>query len=319
MKIIICLLLSINLYANYSQQDICEFKKVIANGWTDTNQTLNQKIISQEKTAIPNIIAKLNQPLTPDENKSSIYPFPKFELHRDDYIKLFAYSKYLESQHNTADIIKIYTKAYRGLTHIKMSSYLPFIYFIALNQEISKSLSSSFRHHIFTTEEKNTLHKNISSLLVTDNKKLFDALKAENNIALHFVDTTTKIDGDYILDKKHLNLFKKQWKVALKKDYKTIIEHLNKDDIDTIITKKQKGRNDISIMTYLKMMVLKYKIKFYNLLSINIDKSDYLSFTDYTIKNDLLRNTPAIYRTIKDYFELKENNKQLLRELKENQ
>lgn len=62
---------------SYTQQDICQFKNIIKNGWSEDNQTLNKKIISLGKSEIPRIVANLKQPIKPDENKSSIPPFPK--------------------------------------------------------------------------------------------------------------------------------------------------------------------------------------------------------------------------------------------------
>ncbi|PTB83491.1 hypothetical protein C9926_02670, partial [Sulfurovum lithotrophicum] len=277
-QIILTILFISNMYAQTTQKDICQFKKVTKNGWNENNQTLNQKIIDLGKIEIPRILQNLQQPLTPDENKSAISPFPKFKLTRNDYIKLFAYTKYLESENKIDDIIQIYINSYVGLTHIKMSSYIPFITLIALNKEINKNLNSNLTHHIFTEYQKEILYKNLSSLLIINNKKLLETLESEKNIILNFV-KIAHVAGDYIIDSKHLQLFKKQWLIASDKNYNMFLNNMSSKGINTIINNKQKERDSISLITHLKMKLLKYKIKFYNAMSITITKSDYLTLT----------------------------------------
>jgi hypothetical protein len=172
-------------------------------------------------------------------------------------------------------------------------------------------------HHTFTKDQINILSKNLSSLVVTGNNKLLETLKSEKNIVLNAV-KTTKIDGDYIIDNKHLQLFKKQWLIVEEKNYKMFIDNMSNKGIDAIIKRKQKERDCISLLTHIKMKLLKQKMKLYNKMSITIDKSDYLTLTNYTIKNNLYTNTVAINNTIKDYFELIKNNNKLLQKLKEN-
>ena len=55
-QIILIILLLSNIYAQTTQKDICQFKKVIKNGCSDDNKIINQKIINLGKAEIPQII-----------------------------------------------------------------------------------------------------------------------------------------------------------------------------------------------------------------------------------------------------------------------
>jgi len=302
------------LQAN-TQQDICQFKKVIKNGWSDYNQTLNRKIISLRKSEIPRIVSSLKQPLKSDQNKSNMPPFPKILINRDDYIKLFAYSKYLEAKKKTDDVIKLYVNAYQGVSTIKMSSFIPFVYFIALNGDINKSLNSSLKHHAFTEKEKKILHQKLSSVFILDNTKLIETITAERDIVQYYINTA-KIDGDYIIDKQHLQIFKKQWEIHENKYYTALMTAIKYGTVEKYIQEKKTKRKSMSIATHLKMKLLKLKLRFYKILSINIDKQDYIALSNYRINKDLFMNTNAIDYTMRDYFKLIENNKKLLEKLK---
>jgi len=301
----------------YDQHDICQFKKVIQNGWNDTNQSLNQKIIDLGRTEIPKIINNLQYPLKPDENISNKPPFPKFILHQGDYIKLFAYSKYLESQNKIDNVIQLYIHAYQGLNNIKMSSYIPLIYLIALNKTLNKSLNSSLEHHVFTKKEKRLLYEKLSSVLILDTQKLIKTIKAEKSLTLYFVKTANKVDGNYAIDKQHLKIFKRQWKEAANTYYTDFINAIKNNTIEKFIEEKKHSRESISIATHLKMKLLELKLKLFNKLSIPIDHSDYVTLSSYRINQDLYMSTKAIDDTIRDYLKVQKDNQKLLQKLKE--
>ena len=320
MKIILLsLLLVLNLLAETTKAPkitTCQLKKVIKNSWTDSNKTLNQAIIKLGKVEIPNIISKLNQPLKPDENKSNIMPFPKFELTCNDYIRLFAYTKYLESQHNTDDVIKVYIASYRGLTHIKMSSYMPFIYLIALNQEISKSLNSSLSHGIFTKKEKDILHKKLSTLLVTDNKKLIDTLKAEKKIALDFANQITLEKEPSLFNKKIYTPFMKYYIASIKKENSANIKAIQTNTLKKREKNlKEKKRLHNQLKYKFSMWLLKVKLKLFNIFSLQADTKEYKKLAHFMVDEQMLIETPALNRTYKDYNKMVESNKKLLERL----
>ena len=300
-----------------TQQDICRFKKVIQNGWNDKNQTLNQRIINLGIHEIPRIIQNLHYPLKPDENQSQIPPFPKIIVNRDDYTKLFTYSKYLESQNKIDQVINTYTNAYQGLNSIQMTSFLPFIYFIALHSDINHYLHSSLKQHTFTKEKRKSLYQKLSPLLALNNQKLIETIKAERAIVQYYINIT-KVDGDYVIDEQHLEIFKKQWEFHEKKYYSEYMDAIQKGTLEKLIHKKKEERKSISIATHLKMKLLKLKLQLYHKLSINIDKEDYIALSDYTIRQTLLTNTKTIDYTAKDYFKLIKDNKKLLQQLKVN-
>ena len=61
------LLLTLGLVAEVAATPkitICQLKKVLKNGWTDTNQTLNKAIVKLGEVEIPSIINKLSKPIT---------------------------------------------------------------------------------------------------------------------------------------------------------------------------------------------------------------------------------------------------------------
>jgi hypothetical protein len=319
-QILLMMLLVSSIHAKITQKDLCQFQKVIQNGWSEDNRTLNQKIINLGNTEVARIIEKLKYPLKSDENSTSIPPFPQVLINRDDYVKLFAYSKYLESQNKTTELLSIYIKAYQGIYNIEMSSFFPYVFLIALNLEINKSFDSSLRHHIFTKKEKRLLYEKLSSILILNTDKLIETTKAEKNITLYFINNSSKVDGDYAIDKQHLKIFKKLWRKLANKYYSKFISAIKSNTIEKFIEEKKNNRESISISTHLQMKLLKLKLKLYNKLSITINKKDYITLSTYTINQDLHMHTKSIDTTIRNYFKLiQENLKllQLLQQLKE--
>ena len=300
----------------YTQQDICQFKKVIKNGWSEDNQTLNQKIIDLGKSEIPRIIKNLEQPLNPDENKSSIIPFPKFILTRDDYAKLFAYTRYLESKNKIEEIANLYIKSFKGVKQTKSTSYIPLIYIIVINMVINESFNVDLDKNIFDKRRKSILHETLSNILIINKDKLLSAINGESKITYNYINTA-KIDGDYIIDEQHLKIFKKQWAIHESKYHSAFITAIENGTVEKFIQEKKKKRKSISITTHLKMKLLKLKLKLYHQLSIKIDKQDYITLSDYRIITDLIMNTKAIDNTTRDYFKIVNDNQKLLRELKE--
>lgn len=214
-------------------------------------------------------------------------------------------------------MIELYVNAYQGLNTIKMSSFLPFVYFIALNGDINKSLNSSLKHNYFTEKEKTILHQTLSPILILDNSKLIETIKAERAITQYFIKSTVKVDSDYIIDKKHLPIFKEQWKIHEEKYYLSFIYAIKNGTVEKFIQEKKKKRKSISITTHLKMKLLKLKLKLYHKLSIKIDKQDYTTLSDYRIIKNLIMSTKAIDNRTRDYFKIVNDNQRLLRELKE--
>ncbi len=311
-------LCSFTLLHAYSNQDLCQFKKVIKNGWSDKNKTLNQKIINLGKIEIPRIIKNLEQPLKPDENKSSIAPLPKMILDQGDYTKLFAYTRYLESKNKIKEVSNIYIKAYKGVKKIKISSFLPLIYTFFLNENINKSLNADLNNKIFTKEIKNNLYKNLSNLLILDKNRIFTAINAEKNMSLKLIKMLHKVDGDYIIDKQHLKIYKEQYVTIANNHFSKLYDAVKNNKLKKFIQNKKRTKESISTMTHLKMKLLKQKLLLYKKLSKHIKEQDYITLSKYRINEDFNMEAKYIYKTIDDYIKLIDKNSKLLQKLKAN-
>lgn len=321
MKIIIFfLILTLNIIANQvisipNNVSSCMLKKVIKNGWNESNQTLNTYIIQSGNIAIPKIIAQLNIPLS-NVDKKDIYDIPKFMLTRDDYIKLFAYSKYLENEGNLTQVYTYYVQSLKGLKDSTDKSLFSLIYKIVINHIILTSLTQNINNNVFNQDIRVLLKGDISPSLITTNELLLAAIEHEKNYQLNHINTIKLQNSPSLIDENLFILYKKYFTISINNEFKNLSDAIRNNNLDQLEKRKQTAREGHFTMSkMLSMWLLKSRIKFYNFLSIQNHETDYITLAKYMIDDEMLVNTPSLNRMYKEYFELVEENKLILEKL----
>ncbi|SFV55050.1 hypothetical protein MNB_SV-8-295 [hydrothermal vent metagenome] len=317
MKIILfSLLLTIGLMAEVATTPkitICQQEKVIKNGWTDTNKTLNQAIIKLAKEEIPNIIKKLSKPLSPDANKSDIYNLPKVNLTRDDYIKLFAYSKYLEHIGKKELVLSFYIESLKGVHNIKNTSLLAAIFRLVINNIITNSMRHSLEQKKFTKKDKLYLYNKLSKLLILDNYYIVSAIQSEKKINNQQINMM-KSNKD---NEKYLEVYKKEFQKINTEYWDVLLNAIKMNNLSEAHKHEEQKLSKLQFWNTLKLFFLDTKITFYKKIGISLSKKDYITYAKYSALKTLLITRPKLYKTCQDYLNMIYNNKKLLKRLSE--
>lgn len=320
MKIILLslvIMLSLLVQANNLSPkiDICKLKDVIENGWTDTNQTLNNAIIKLGTTKIPQILSQLNQPISVDINNTDIDKIPKFILTRDDYSKLFAYSKYLEFKGDEQDVSSYYIRAAEGLHDVNDYSFISFIYKLVINPIIIRSLNQSLDNKIFTSDSKQLLKSKLKKLLILDNEILLRTIEHNREVQLYYTNQITMKKEPSLFNKQLYDFFMSYMLTSINKEFTTTVLAIQTNTLEKNIAKRKKEIIQHSTLTkHIAMWILESKLKIYNFFSLenDNDNDDYKRLAHYMVDDSMLIQTPALDRTYNDYAQMIEKNKQLL-------
>ncbi len=317
MKIILfSLLLTIGLIAEVVTKPkitICQQEKVIKNGWTDSNQTLNQAIIKLGKEEIPNIVKKLSKPLSSDTNKSDIYNIPKLNLTRDDYIKLFAYSKYLEHIGKKELVLSFYIEALKGIHNIKNTSMLASIFRLVINNIITKSIRYSLEQEKFTKQDEIYLYNELSKLLILDNYYIISAIQSEKKINTLQINMM-KSNKD---NEKYLEVYKKEFQKINTEYWNTLLNATEMNNLSESQENEERRLSKLQFWNTLKLFFLDKKITIYKKIGIPLSKKDYIKHAKYSALETLLITRPKLYETCQNYLNMIHNNKKLLKRLSE--
>jgi len=297
----------------YTQQDICQFKKVIKNGWSEDNQTLNKKIISLGKSEIPRIMHILNQPLISNKNNDHTLFIPKFGLTRDDYIILMSYTKYLETHHKVNDSINIYIKAFQGLANIHDNTMLSAIYRLAITKLLVKSLEQTLVHHIFHPKETQPLYNKLRKLLIFDTTAIIAGINSEKEIAKKLINQLQENENN----EKYLQIYKKEFGKINDNYWDTLINAIKNNTLKGTNKNEDSKLNKLKFWNKIKLYGLNTKMYLYRKLSIAPTKEDYMAHAKYSAIDTFLVTRPKLYETCQDYLNMIENNKKLLQKLKE--
>ena len=188
-KILLIFLLTLSSYASEkvtTTNEVCihQLENVIEKGWSDSNQTLNTFIIKGGATGIPKILKLLDKPLSIKSGVRIVGDeyTPKLLLTKDDYIKLFAYVKYLEHNGQEKKAYDIAIKALKGLNNTESRSMLSLMVHMVNEKTIVRSLKESLLHHRFSKEQRVALKKELSNLLLLDNQLLFETIDYESMV-----------------------------------------------------------------------------------------------------------------------------------------
>jgi len=297
-KLLLLILLTVSTYANNSKipEKICpkHFNKIIEHGWSDENATLNAFIIRSGSRAIPKILTNLRTPLSFQEDPiNPNYPIPKLLIDGDKYRKLFAYVKYLEHENRMEEVQKIYTDALYGLRNIESKENISLILSIVFERILKKSIKESHDRYGLNQELKNKLKK---SLLLNDDY-LFEVLNNDHRILLTYMNEFPEL-------KKLSNAQHQLFMEAVKNN--------SLDEYNENSAKKQEKY--LSFSNIVKYGYIQGKVKLYNFLGIELDKSFSKEFLI-----TIFIYEPRIYigKTIKDYQNQVKNNKIFLENLEE--
>jgi len=317
MKIILLnLVFTLFLLGEANLINTCQLKKIIKNGWTDSNQTLNHTIIQLGNTQIPSILKKLDKPLIIDTNTTNIDNIPKFNLSRDDYIKLFAYSKYLEYKKKEKDILTFYIESIKGLHTVEDYSLISLIYKIVINKIIIKSLHKSIDDNFFTLNSKQFLKNKLSSLLILNDTVILKTVEHEKKVFFYYAQQITLEKSPSLFNQKLYSYFMQYYLSAGNQMFDGLIKDIQTNTLqekEKIIKNKLAKHNVLN--KKISMWILEKKLKLYNFLSLNNNTEDYKKLAHYMVDNLILIETPALSRTYKDYINMVESNKKILQRL----
>ncbi|PTB83415.1 hypothetical protein C9926_03040, partial [Sulfurovum lithotrophicum] len=180
MKIIkLFLLLSFVLWADFKLDipqniDVTELEKIVKNGWSEDNKTLNDLIVSNAKRVMPEILEKIKKPVLKGKvTEDNPFPMSRVLLNRDDYYFILAYCKYLEVIKNEKDLLNLYLKSLVGLNNIPPENLLNIIYHIIIEKMIVMNLQKN-RNNIDELE-----YLKLKKLLILNTDILREGLKEE--------------------------------------------------------------------------------------------------------------------------------------------
>ena len=186
MKIIkLFLLLSLGLWGEFkldipNEIDTEQLQYIIENGWNDKNETLNNFIVKYGEKTLPDALERLKKPLVKMEpTKEDPASTPKILLHRDDYLLIFSYLKYLENQNKNDQALKIYKTALNGTDEINDKTMISLIVKIVYNQIAVESLKNFVDKKNLIIDEKNELKKILINSPMMTEEYFFEYLKFE--------------------------------------------------------------------------------------------------------------------------------------------
>ncbi len=182
------LLLSIGLWADIAPSGIKmeQLSPIIENGWNDHNKTLNKIIVDNGEKKLPEILIKLDKPLS---GVTSVMSAPKLLLTRDDYYFIFSYVKYLEAKGEIDQAIEVYIKALKGLAKIKNNSFISYIYRLVLETITVESIEQMVKTKKVSATQSANMKEELQSTLFLDNNVLFNAILGEIEINNSFLTT----------------------------------------------------------------------------------------------------------------------------------
>jgi len=289
-KITLLILLTLTTYAENIKipEEICSkhFDKVIEDGWSDDNATLNEFIIKSGSRAIPKILTNLRTPIMFKDD-------PKVLINRDEYKQLFAYVKYLEHENRMEEVQQIYTDALYGLKTIESKENISLIFRMVIESVIKKSIKESQKRY----ELAQVLNTELKKSLLTDNNFLLDCLKGENAFFISILKPFPEIE------KKNQEL------------YSYLISSVKNNSLNQYESYKKEKREEMrTIENVIKFTFLRGKEKLYRLLDI---EPDTLEIDKFTMLHDMYESQPRILEAYQDYLTQVKNNKKFLESLKE--
>ena len=240
------------------------------------------------------IRGKLEKPLIYiDDKEYTHFRMFKLRIHKEDYIQLFSYVKYLENQGRDTEAIKIYIDALNGLKNIPSEQSMSLIFRMINEKVIVDSLKEWYEHKNIPSELKHKLNQ----LLLLNDDYVVEVLNNDNKISLSYVNKFPEI-------KKLANLHHQLFMEAVKND--------SLDEYNEYSAKKKEEY--LSFSNIVKYSYTQGKVKLYTLLGLEADKS---FIDEFQLTLSIYVPRTYITKTIKEYREQVKNNKIFLENLKE--
>lgn len=176
------LLLGTNLNAN-ENSIVDTLSKIVKNGWSEDNKTLNQKIISYYEKNKPKILKYIKEPLKESKklDRYGMAQLPKILLTRQDYLYILAYTKYLEKEGRFDESLRINIEILRGLHNIKENSTLSVVFHMIIEGLVRDSLFEFIKDNKnFKIDKKQ--YDEIQHNLILDKTYLTNAVKNEKRV-----------------------------------------------------------------------------------------------------------------------------------------
>ena len=240
------------------------------------------------------IRGKLEKPLIYiDDKEYTHFRMFKLRIHKEDYIQLFSYVKYLENQGRDAEAIKIYIDALNGLKNIPSEQSMSLIFRMMNEKVIVASLKEWYKHKNIPSELKNKLNQ----LLLLNDEYLVEILNNDNKISLSYVNKFPKI-------KKLANIH-----------HQLFMEAVRNDSLDKYNDYSAKKKEEyLSFSNIVKYGYTQGKVKLYTFLGLEPNKS---FIDEFQIISSIYEPRTYITKTIKEYREQVNDNKIFLESLKE--
>lgn len=247
------LLLSIGLWADIAPSGIKikQLSPIIENGWNDHNKTLNKIIVDNGERKLPEILIKLDEPLS---GVASAVSVPKILLTRDDYYFIFSYVKYLEAKGEINQAIEVYIRALKGLAKIKNDSFISYIYRLVIEMITVESIEQMVKTKKVSATQLANMREELQSTLLLDRGKLFNVIKKEVEISNIFLKQTISDIKDK-KEQKMIDEIRQRYIGLLKNYYDQYIaleDDREKEFIDTFEKQKKYffNNNETEIVKY---------------------------------------------------------------------
>ncbi len=185
------LLLNTNLSAAENSTDVALYK-IIKNGWSEDNKTLNEEIISYYEKKRPKILKCIKEPFKDTKlNKFGLPELPELVVTYSDYLYIEAYTKYLEKEGKYNESLKINIEILKGLNNTKDDSFVSLIMHIKRESLVRDSLFELIRDNKNFKISKRQFNE-IKENLILDKKLLIKVVKQDQNISIKYTEITLK-------------------------------------------------------------------------------------------------------------------------------
>lgn len=325
MKIIkLFLLITFGVYAEFKldvpnnvHTNTTSMKKILKEGWSNSNESLNTFIIKYGEKVMAEALQKIKKPLIRVKpSKNDKFPTPKILLITDDYLFILAYVKYFEYKGETEVALNIYIEILKGLNNIEDKSMLSVILQATFQEVTVLGLNDALRKNIFSENMKMRLKREIKDLLILDTKAFFIALEGEKEFVIKAYEASGE-DDEYTTEeydklmlevenhiKEYVDLYFGKMYAAMKQKTPEALE-----DFEVYMDKE---RTEFSSVKNKVLFFLYYaKAKIRNLLMLGNESYGFMSkIMGQTIA---LTAIPTVEKTYLRYLEVIRKNKEILK------
>lgn len=328
MKIIkLFLLLTFAIYAEFKldiPNDINTslLKKIIENGWNDSNHTLNTLIIKYGEKVMPDAIQKIKKPwIKVEPNTNEIFPVPKILLGRNDYFFILAYVKYLEYKEESDVALNMYIEILKGLNNTGDKSMLNFIFHWTIEEITIIGLNESLNKNVFSQSMKTRLKTEIKDFLILDTKDILIAIEGEKEsiFKLNAISLASETSGDDVSSeykkltsevhehwKRYITLYFDRMYTAMEQKSPKLLK-----EFELFMDKEKEEWGSLRNKTFYILSTAKASVK--NFLLIGNESYGFMS--QHMGKSLALGSMPKMCAFFLDYLELIEQNKKFLNTL----